>query len=142
MRRRKTSMNRYHFLSLICFIGAVVFLFFGFLNGDVKVGVFIVFPFITGSGVYSFFGTILLFLMFLFFILGFIKSVNILNSEHFLDNDEILSVTPEKKTSFKGGGVILIGPIPIVFGSNWKIVVFLMIIAILLMILFTYFFIQ
>ena len=135
-------MNRYHFLSLICFIGAVVFLFFGFLNGDVKVDVFIVFPFITGSGVYSFFGTILLFLMFLFFILGFIKSVNILNSEHFLDNDEILSVTPEKKTSFKGGGVILIGPIPIVFGSNWKIVVFLMIIAILLMILFTYFFIQ
>ena len=135
-------MNRYHFLSLICFIGAVVFLFFGFLNGDVKVGVFIVFPFITGSGVYSFFGTILLFLMFLFFILGFIKSVNILNSEHFLDNDEILSVTPEKKTSFKGGGVILIGPIPIVFGSNWRIVVFLMIIAILLIILFTYFFIQ
>ncbi|RLF92053.1 hypothetical protein DRN50_09415 [Thermococci archaeon] len=51
-------------------------------------------------------------------------------------------MTPEKKTSFKGGGVILIGPIPIVFGSNWKIVVFLMIIAILLMILFTYFFIQ
>ena len=127
-------MNRYHFLSLICFIGAVVFLFFGFLNGDVKVGVFIVFPFITGSGVYSFFGTILLFLMFLFFILGFIASFNTFDSKYF-DNEEITSsITPEKKTSFKGGGVVLIGPVPIVFGSNWRIALILMILTIVIII--------
>ncbi|MDG6934093.1 MAG: DUF131 domain-containing protein [Nitrososphaerota archaeon] len=35
----------------------------------------------------------------------------------------------------KGGGIVLIGPLPIVFGSEWKIVVVLMAMAILIMLL-------
>jgi uncharacterized protein (TIGR00304 family) len=47
------------------------------------------------------------------------------------EKDETIS---REKTSVKGGGVVLIGPIPIVFGSNWKIALVLMIIAIILII--------
>ena len=40
----------------------------------------------------------------------------------------------QKKTSVKGGGVVLIGPIPIIFGSNWKIAIVMIILAIILII--------
>lgn len=40
-----------------------------------------------------------------------------------------------KEKKVKGGGVILIGPIPIVFGTDKKYVVLLMILAIVLMLL-------
>jgi len=40
----------------------------------------------------------------------------------------------KRKKSVKGGGVVLIGPIPIVFGTSWKIAVLLMIVAIILII--------
>ncbi|RLF25962.1 MAG: hypothetical protein DRN01_05850, partial [Thermoplasmata archaeon] len=45
--------------------------------------------------------------------------------------EETVYEKPEKKRFFEGGGVILIGPIPIVFGSNWKIAIALMFIAII-----------
>lgn len=41
----------------------------------------------------------------------------------------------ERDTSVKGGGVILIGPIPIVFGSDKRFVLIAMVLAIVLMLL-------
>jgi len=43
-----------------------------------------------------------------------------------------------KKTSIKTGGVVFIGPIPIVFGSNWKIAAILMFLAIIMMVVFIF----
>jgi uncharacterized protein (TIGR00304 family) len=54
---------------------------------------------------------------------------NIVPFESDLETDDYI---PKKKTSLKGGGVVLIGPIPIVFGSSWKIALILMIVAIIL----------
>jgi uncharacterized protein (TIGR00304 family) len=44
-----------------------------------------------------------------------------------------------KEKKVKGGGVILIGPIPVVFGTDKKYVVLLMILAIVLMLLMVIF---
>jgi len=124
-------MNRYHILSLICFISGVAFFALGFLSGDIETGVFVVFPFLAGSGIYAFLGFIFIFIAILLFMFGFV-SLATTSSLHVDREDE--HVYPKKKTSVKSGGVILIGPIPIVFGSNWKIAVILIIVAILLII--------
>lgn len=50
--------------------------------------------------------------------------------EEYTDNEE-----PQKYTEIKGGGVIMIGPIPIIFGSDYKYAVFAVILAITLMVL-------
>ncbi len=126
-------MNKFQVLSLVCFILGIVFFIIGFLTGETKGGIFIVFPFIIGSGIFSLLGFIFIFIAIISFIFKFttyIKPDKIKN-----ENDEL---QPKKKTSIKGGGIVLIGPIPIIFGSNWKIVIVLLIIAIIL-IFFTFF---
>ncbi len=120
-------MNKYHFLSLVCFIVGIAFFILGFLQGDIQTGIFVVFPFIAGTGVYAFAGFIFIFIAVLLFIFGF--SARIESDDFKIDQK---NSQPTKKTFVKGGGVVLIGPIPIIFGSNWKIAVFLMILAIIL----------
>ena len=61
-------MNRFHVLSLICFISGIAFFIIGFLTGEAEGGIFIVFPFIVGSGIYPLLG----FIFFLIAIFSFI----------------------------------------------------------------------
>jgi len=120
-------MNKFQILSLFFFILSVIFFSLGFLQNDVEGGVFIVFPFIAGSGIYAFLGVISFFMTIILFMFGFTSSLGPEELDY-----EYEQHTPQKKTSVKGGGVVLIGPIPIVFGSNWKIAMVMMIIAIIL----------
>jgi uncharacterized protein (TIGR00304 family) len=120
-------MNKYHFLSFVCFIIGIAFFVLGFLQGDIQTGIFVIFPFIASTGVYAFAGFIFIFIAVLLFIFGF--STPIESDDLKIDKE---NSQPTKKTFVKGGGVVLIGPIPIIFGSNWKIAVFLMILAIVL----------
>ena len=101
----------------------------GVFSGDVETGFVVVFPFIAGSGIYAFLGFIFVFIAILLFMFGFTSTVE--SNDFQADYDEY---QPSRKTSIKGGGVVLIGPIPIVFGSNWKIAVILMILAIIIII--------
>jgi len=115
-------MNRYQILSLFFILSGIVFFVLGFLKGDVEAGIVVIFPFIAGSGVFALIGFLLIFTGILFYIFSFTIDLK----------DEYNNSQETKKTSIKGGGVVLIGPIPIVFGSNWKITVFMIIIAIVL----------
>lgn len=124
-------MSKYHLLSLVFFILGTVFFALGVFSGEVETGFVAVFPFLVGAGVYAFLGFIFIFIAILLFMFGFVSSATT-SSLHVDREDE--HVYPKKKTSVKSGGVILIGPIPIVFGSNWKIAVILMVVAILLII--------
>jgi len=123
-------MNKYHLFSLICFIAGIICFAFGIYFGDVEAGLVIIIPFVAGSGIFAFLGFILIFIAIVLFMYGFAG-----NAEY-----QDMNGTPvKKKTSVKGGGVVLIGPIPIVFGSNWKIAIILMIIAIIIIILVSFF---
>jgi len=123
-------MNKCHILSLFCFIIGIIFLALGFLQGDVEGGVFVVFPFIAGSGIFAFLGVILIIIAILLFMFGFASGIETDQPDY-----DYKEQPPQKKTSVKGGGVVLIGPIPIVFGSNWKIALVLMIVAIIIIII-------
>ena len=126
-------INRYHLLSLVFFILGVVFLALGVLSGEVETGVIVVFPFLVGSGLFAFLGFIFVFIGLLLFMFGFIgATVGINNGLQVGDKDE--NYPSRKAASVKGGGVIFIGPIPIVFGSSWKIVVVMIVLAIILIV--------
>ncbi len=128
-------MNNIHKLSLLSFIGGFIFFSIGALTGEVDVGFFLIFPFLISSGIISTFGIILVFISILLFIFGFVFR----KDDYFNDQFERTGEIRDKKT-MKGGGVILIGPIPIIFGSNSKITIIMMILAMLIIFFYFLFF--
>ena len=120
-------MNRFHIFSLICFVFGITFFILAFFLGEAEGGIFIVFPFIVGSGILPFLGFICFFIAIILFSYGFIENNLRYNSDlDFSDSSKI------KNNKVKGGGIVLIGPIPIIFGTSWKITLILLILAILI----------
>jgi uncharacterized protein (TIGR00304 family) len=128
-------MNKLQIFSFICLLLGISFFVLGFFYGDVDAGIFIIFPYISGTGIYSFISFLFIFISIIVFFFGFLSNFQQKNIETYNKISE-----PFKKTSIKGGGVVLIGPIPIVFGSNWKITVLLMILAILIILISFFYF--
>jgi uncharacterized protein (TIGR00304 family) len=126
-------MNKYHFLSLFFFILGIVFLIIGVLSGNIEVGFFIFFPFLIGTGLHAFFGFIFVFLGVILYISGFFSKISLFHEDS--GSGIIDSTYSDRKKSVKGGGVVLIGPIPIVFGSNWKITVVMIVLTIILVLI-------
>jgi uncharacterized protein (TIGR00304 family) len=127
-------MNKIQVLSAaICTIG-IIFVIVGALQGDIHGGVFLIFPFFIGSGLYSFFGILLLMVSLLLFISGFTPRKSI--PQQLPPNPE----TREEKPTTKGGGIVLIGPIPIIVGSSWKIALTLILTTIVLSVILYFLF--
>lgn len=122
-------MNKYRLFFLVFLVFAFIFFAIGLFTGEVEAGIFVVFPFLKGSGLFAFLGFIFLFLTFLTFIFSFSLDFKKDIGES-LDNSKSFD---DKKSNTEGGGVVFIGPIPIVFGSNWKVAVVLIILAIVIM---------
>ncbi|KYK21561.1 hypothetical protein AYK21_04640 [Thermoplasmatales archaeon SG8-52-2] len=122
-------MNKFHFLSLVCLFLGIVFLFIGFILGDVEAGIFFIIPYISGSGLFGFFGFVFIIASTFLFLFGLTNFI-----ENEINEPADSELKSRKKTSIKGGGVILFGPIPIIFGSSWKIAIISIILAIILII--------
>jgi len=104
-------------ISILLFIMGVSFIIASFLTGEAKAGLFIIFPFIYGTGLFMFVGIILIFISMLLFFFSF----------PYEKGYEI----EEKK-----GGLILIGPIPIIITDDRKIGLLLLIISLVFIFLF------
>ena len=129
-------MNKYYTLSFLCFVLGIIFFFIGILAGDVEAGFVLIFPFLVGSGTYAVLGFLFMFIAIILFIFGFARTAR--ESIDLPFDEDTYDI--KRKKSVKGGGVVLIGPIPIVFGTSWKIAVLLMIVAIILIITISIFF--
>ena len=121
-------MNKIRILAWVVLLSGVVFLIVGALEGDFQGGFILIFPFFIGSGVYAIVGVLLLMLSFFLFILGFTPKK--LNQQPPSPQDQ-----SGQKPIVKGGGIILVGPIPILFGSSWKIALALILATVLLSVL-------
>ena len=94
-------------------------------KGNAKAGILLIIPFIMGGGIYSLLGIICIIGAFILFYFGMVKSAEALNGYltggdadtggQFAEPD---SAKTGKEKRF--GGVILIGPIPVIFGSDKK----------------------
>jgi uncharacterized protein (TIGR00304 family) len=122
-------MNKFHVVSGIVFVLGIIFYIISDLQGDLRVGLFLVFPFVIGSGLYAMLGLLSLILAFFLFILGFTSRTSMSRST--LPSQD----NREQKPAMKGGGVVLIGPIPIIVGSSWKITLALILATIVLILL-------
>ena len=121
-------MNKFHLLSMIFFILGFGLILTAISSGEVKGGFFVVFPFLVGTGIYASLGILLIFLAFVMLIFGIFESFK--GEDFEIEPTEM----PEKKV--EGGGVVLIGPFPIVFGTNLRIALILIVLAITLIFLF------
>lgn len=121
-------MNKFHLLSMIFFILGFGLILLAISSGEVKGGFFVVFPFLVGTGIYASLGILLIFLAFVMLIFGILES--------FKGEDFEIEPTEMPKKKVEGGGVVLIGPFPIVFGTNSRIALILIVLAIILTFLF------
>ncbi len=124
--------NRYFIASLAIFIVGIIFI--GFLLGESKAGLILIFPVIYGTGSHAFFGIIIcIMISFILSAIGFFKKFE---GEYEGYKHEPIFEPIKKEREIKGGGIVLIGPIPIIFASNWKIAGLLIGLAIALMVMF------
>lgn len=122
-------MRKSHLLSLTLFLLGVLFTSIAVTSGEMKGGFFIIFPYMIGSGIYAFIGIILIFLAFIFFTFGFLEVFEEIGE---LKESEAEMVSREK---VEGGGILLIGPFPIIFGTSSRSVFILVVLTALIMVL-------
>ena len=124
------SMNRYHALALTLFILGIVMIAYSVASGEGGALLFFIIPVFYGTGIFSFIGVAcIMFALFLTF-LGFVKKFEF-HIEGVDDQAEDARVEKE----VKGGGVVLIGPIPIIFGSDVRTLISLIILTIVLIVI-------
>ncbi|MGC8497100.1 MAG: TIGR00304 family membrane protein [Thermoplasmata archaeon] len=112
----------YRYLGLLLLVLGIVNLFIAVESGTVNFGIFLIFPVLWGTGALAALSFILIFL-------GIIILFISVPYEHLeFDNSE-------NKAKSKFGGFVLVGPFPIVFGSDKKIVYISIVLLILFVIL-------
>ena len=145
-------MNKYHVFAILMIIVGIIVIGYSVSLGETEVIWFLIFPIIIGHGMYSFLGTILIILAIFVGIYGFIQEGEwVLAGED--DYDEYFGSRkrpdhgqrsrprtgqgqpPQPQSKIRGGGVVLIGPIPIIFGSDKKRAIILSVLAIIIMII-------
>jgi uncharacterized protein (TIGR00304 family) len=148
-------MNKYHAFAILIIIAAIVILGYSATIGESEVIWFLIFPIFIGQGIYSFLGTILIILAIFVGIYGFIQGGDwVLAGED--EYDELFGSRkkpkygkrqqprpghqnripePRPRAKVRGGGVVLIGPVPIIFGSDKNSAIILSILAIIIMII-------
>ncbi len=133
-------MNRYHLLAIILLICGIISLGYSVASGEGSAGVVVFIPVFFGSGVFSFIGVLCImaaiFLAFFGFAKGTFQDEGIDEPQgHRASPSSPSSQSPRPQKSIKGGGVVLIGPIPVVFGSDAKTAMILMVLAIILIVI-------
>lgn len=117
---------------LVILIG-IVCIIVDIIQGNASFSLFIIFPVIYGSGIFFLIGGLLIFIGFILTFFGF--------AYKFSDQEVESEETGKTEIKKEFGGFVLIGPIPIIFGSNKKMLPYLIFILIIIVILMFLFFV-
>jgi uncharacterized protein (TIGR00304 family) len=102
----------YKLIGLLLLLLGIAILCVAVLSGAMTFGIFVIFPFLLGTGILAGLSIIFIFFgIFILFISIFFENIEVDKSKYEID---------EGKSKF--GGFVLVGPFPIVFGSDKKIV--------------------
>ncbi len=132
-------------LSLII-AGFIIFIIFGFI-GIARVGIFLVFPFIVSNNALSVIPALIIFTGFIILFVSPSYDIKKYNNYGYKNSDEYDNAFhdnniennkyKEKKSGF--GGIVMIGPVPIIFGDNKKLVYISMIMALIIILIYVIF---
>ncbi|MEF8874622.1 MAG: DUF131 domain-containing protein [Candidatus Thermoplasmatota archaeon] len=102
--------------AIVLFLG-ILFIVLSIIQGNAEVALLLFIPVIYGAGIYLMIGIVLIFLSFiLFFVFSFSDTYK--KSHRRMKKEVYEDPTESKETESSYGGVIFIGPIPIVFGKD------------------------
>jgi uncharacterized protein (TIGR00304 family) len=103
-------------------------------QGQMRVALFLIFPVFYAEGILPAIGVALLFIGMVALFLAFFASVANSGVRPDQNNRSFdgFGTGDGRKPRMKAGGVVLIGPVPIIFGSDWRMTVTAIILAILL----------
>jgi len=104
-------MDKRNIIPVIVLLAGISLVIFSILEGEANIALLFIVPMIYGTGVYLAIGILLIFLSFIMFFL-FLGHPKVVNRE-------IKKTKTQKDSSY--GGVIFIGPIPIIFGKDKSI---------------------
>ncbi len=128
-------MNKEILFSLIFFIIGLFFIGYGFLIDEVSIGLVVFFPFIIANGIVGFIG--ILCIIFSMLILFFYPQFFVNNRYHHQKEEgDYFPKEYDHQKKIQSGGVIFIGPLPIVFGSNKKMTKYIIVISIIILIFY------
>jgi len=131
-------MRRLTVLALLALVGGLALLAYSAATGEGQVVLFLIFPVFTGSGLASFAGMLLIMLG---LFLGFLSMAGLaLPGAESAPPPAAAPPAPPASPARKFGGVVLLGPIPIVFGSDRRVTTAMLVLAIVLTILLVLFF--
>jgi uncharacterized protein (TIGR00304 family) len=125
------GMNRNLILAAVLgFIGLMI-LAYSVLQGEANAGIVIIFPVFYGSGLFAFLGVLCIMGA---MILGFVGYAEQAEKRQGHEPGSDGKGQGKSHGPVKGGGVVLIGPIPIIFGSDPKTAVVLVVFALIIMV--------
>ena len=119
-------MKRLDIVSGIFLVLGIIFFLISSLQGGLRGGIFLIFPFVIGSGLYAILGLLFLILAFFLFILRFSPETSLSEPKASSQDNR------GQKPTMKGGGIVLLGPIPNIVGTSWKITLALILAALVL----------
>ncbi len=121
-------------LGPVLFVVGAVVLAVGVLRGEATLSLFLIFPVVTASGAWGFLGILLMIAGVFLFFLAWSRVPEPV--------DETVPTAPRGPPSpsaaappeprRRWGGVVFLGPIPVVFGSNQKVAKWMLLVGVLL----------
>jgi uncharacterized protein (TIGR00304 family) len=125
-----SCLNRMRAVSILMIAASAILLALAAIRGELEIALVVIIPVIMGSGPLSLVGGLLLFFGLLVLLLSYL-GVPCRRDEDFEPRVDQL----EGVSSSKVGGVVLVGPIPIIFGSDWRMASLAIILAMVLIII-------
>jgi len=136
-------MRRLSLLALACLAAGVALLAYGAATGQGQVTLFIIFPMFTGTGLAPLAGMLLIVAaMFLWFasLAGFTAGSGAGPGSAAPSTPPQQSAPPAASPSRKFGGVVFLGPIPVVFGSDARVSKWMLVLAVIMTLVLVAFF--
>lgn len=121
-------MDKFRMAALGMFVAGLALFIAGIMTGDTEVYLAVIIPIVKTSNILSIAGLLLMFGAFFLWVMGIFT--------HPARRDA-RTITP--KTKPKAGGVVLIGPIPIVFSNDKNLAIILLVLAIVVIVLVSLF---
>ena len=122
------------FAGPLLFVVGVAALAVGFLQNEATLSLFVIFPVITATGVWAFLGIILMMAgVFVFFLtLGGTVEPSPVAVPTGPPTPLAPATTSPSAAQRRWGGIVFLGPIPVVFGSDLKVTKWMLLVGILL----------
>lgn len=127
--------NEYWFGAILLIVAAAALILVGFAYGQLHIGFILIIPVIYGSGPIAILSALLVFAAFLLFALSATRGMGTESVNAYTQPVEERRQGAGAEGRRRFGGVIFIGPIPIVFGSDRKISGYMLVAAIVILLL-------